>query len=222
MKKVSLITAAIFFLAATMASAQIGHNNGSLGFGINGGLYIPAGGDVTADSSFGDYFGAGPGFGAHIQYNVIKELTIRAGFDYAFMKMDDEAKGTLTGDPYFSSPYIFFDGAYNLGNYINSGNGILNPYVLAGGEIHFWKITDDGAGGDPLPIGSEEWKNTSFGLRFGAGVEVFAMPQLSIFAEGKYHLMFTEDTEKFGEDFGNLGMIDITAGLTYYFPIGAK
>lgn len=223
MKKVSFLTIAICLLTVTFVNAQVGQNTGSLGLGIDGGILIPVSGDVTANDGFGDYFGIGPNFGIHAQYNVIKELSLRTGFTYSFMKMDDEKvdEQGLTGEPYFTSPYIYLDGVFNLGNYINQGNSIFNPYAFAGCGMYFWKITDDGVGGDAIVLeNGEEFKKTSFGMRFGAGVEVFATPQLSVFAEGKYAMIFSEDTDKFGDDFGNMGLVEITGGLTYYFPLG--
>lgn len=50
-------------------------------------------------------------------------------------------------------------------------------------------------------------------------MEVFATPALSIFAEGKYHMLFTKDEDKFGDDFGNLGAMAVTVGVTYHFSI---
>jgi hypothetical protein len=226
MKRFGFGLAVICLVIASTAAAQVDGTVGKLGVGVNGGLLIPASGDFTADSSFSDYFSAGPGFGAHINYTPIKEFTIRGGFTYAFMKMKDEVRGDMAGEPYLSTPYAYVDGVLNLGSFIKAPKNIVNPYVVAGGGMYFWKVTDDGVNGDPITFpysGSrEEWKATSFGAHFGAGVEVYATPSLSVFAEGKYHIIITKDEDKFGPDFANLGAIDAMVGVTYHFPIAGK
>jgi hypothetical protein len=227
MKKTGLFTAVICLAIVSAASAQMDNAVGKLGVGLNGGLLIPVSGDITSDSSFGDYFGIGPGFGAHVAYTPIKELTLRGGFTYTFLKLKDDVKGDdITGDPYFSAPYAYVDGVLNLGNFIKAEKKVVNPYLLAGGGLHFWKMTDDGMNGDPVTFpydnSTEKWKGTSFGTHFGAGVEYFVTPDLSLFAEGKYHILFTKDEDKFGDDFANLGPIDAIVGFTYHFPIAGK
>lgn len=226
MKKTGLLAAIICLAIVSMAAAQ-DNAVGKLGVGINGGLLVPASGDITIDSSFSDYFGVGPGFGAHLTYTPVKELTLRGGFTYTFLKLKDDAKGSdVSGDPYFSAPYAYVDGVLNLGSFIKSEKKVINPYILAGGGLHFWKMTDDGVNGDaitsPYGTGTEEWKKTSFGVHFGAGLEYFVTPDLSLFAEGKYHVLLTKDEDKFGDDFANLGAIDALVGFTYHFPIAGK
>jgi len=218
MKRSLIMLVAVLLLIGGTASAQI-NNLGSFGAGVNGGLIFPAGGDVDVADGFADVFKVGPSFGVHFNYTPIKELTLRTGLDYAFMKMEDDYALSVGPDPYLTTPYVYLDGMFNLGNFIKNETNIFNPYLLAGGGLYFWKITDDGAGGDAITDGGEEFSKTSFGLNFGGGLEVFATPNLSIYGEGKYHMVFTEDEEKFGEDFGNLGAVDVTLGLTYYFPM---
>lgn len=222
MKRVLVLTLLLTMSALPSAFAGQMAEAGTAGFGVSGGLMLPVSGDVATDTSFSDFFKAGPDFGAHVSYLPIKYLTVQAGFDYAFMKMKDEYRGDMVGEPYFTMPHVYLDGIWNMGALINSESNIVNPYLLAGGGLYFWKVTDDGAGGDAIVLDNgEELSKTSFGLRFGAGCEVYASPQISLFAEGKYHMVFTEDTDKFGEDFGNMGAISVKAGLTYHFPLGS-
>jgi len=196
---------------------------GNFGVGLNGGILLPVSGDVTRDSSFNDYFKVAPDLGAHVSFVPIRYFTLEAGFDYASLKMKDEVRPNAGREPYFTTPYVYLDGKWNLGALIKSEKNIVNPYLLAGGGVYFWKVTDDGAGGDAVILGNgEEFKKTSFGLQFGAGSEFFVAPNISVFAEGKYHLIFAKDEEKFGEDFSNPSAISVTGGLRFYFPIGAK
>jgi opacity protein-like surface antigen len=137
------------------------------------------------------------------------------------MKMKDEAIGDSELEPHFSTPYFYLDGVLNFGGFMKPG-GMINPYIVAGPGVYMWKVTDDGANGDAILVGEEEFKKTSLGIHFGPGIEIFATPKLSIFAEGKYHIVFTEDEEKFGPEFANMSAIDISAGLTYHFNLGTK
>lgn len=222
MKRTLLILALVSTLAVGTSYARGGAETGSLGLGLNGGVMIPTSGDVRNDSTFNDFFDVGPGFGAHISYVPLRQLTLEAGFDYAFMKLKDDAR-IGSDEPYFSAPYLYVTGKWNMGSFIKSESNIFNPYLLAGGGVYFWKVTDDGVDGDAVVLGNgEELKKTSLGLQFGAGTEIFAMSNLSLFAEGKYHLIFSEDEDTFGDQFENLGAMSVSAGLTYYFPIGAK
>ena len=223
MKRVMVLTVLIAMLALPSAYAGQMAEPGSAGFGVSGGIMLPVSGDVTTDTSFGDIFKTGPAFGAHVNYLAAKQLTLQAGFDYSFMKMKDEYRGDIVGEPYLTMPHVYLDGILNLGSFFKSESNIINPYLLAGGGLYFWKVTEDGAGGDAILLeNGVELSKTSLGLQFGAGCEVYATPQISLFAEGKYHLVFTEDTETFGEDFGNLGAISVKAGLTYHFPLGSS
>lgn len=218
MQRMTISAMVICLVIAETASAQVDKTVGKFGFGVDGGVFLPVSGDITSDSTFSDYFNAGPGLGGHVTYAITKEAAIRAGFSYTFLKLKDEANGDPDLEPYFRTPYFYLDGVLNLGGFMKP-EGIVNPYLTAGPGIYMWTMTDDGVDGDPMRIGQEEFKKTSLGLHFGPGVEIFATPALSLFAEGKYHLIFTEDEEKFGEDFANLSGVDVSAGVTYHFNI---
>jgi len=196
---------------------------GKLGVGVDGGIALPSGGDVTSDSSFSDYFNLGPSFGLHVDYCVIPELSLRTGFRYTTMKMDDDANEDISVEPYFSTPSVYLNGVFNLGSFFKNPDNAFNPYVTAGVGMYFWKVTDDGMNGDAIVLeNNEELSKTSFGLNGGVGFEYFATDALSIFAEGTYDYIFTEDEDTFGKNFSNLGSIGIRAGLTYHFSLGSE
>lgn len=215
-------------LVAATVNAQQYNATGKIGVGFDGGLMLPSSGDITQDSSLSDFYKLGPGFGIHATYGIIPGFSVRAGLSYAFMKMEDEpaAGRNDDGDPYFTAPYLYLDGVCNLGGVLGGPQNPFNPYLLAGGGLYFWKASKDGVTGNAFILtNGEQFKKTSPGLNFGGGFEYFATPQLSLFAESKYHLVFAKDEDKFGTDypdFDNLGLLDISAGLTYHFPVGAK
>lgn len=214
------LTAVLLFCQPVMSGVNTA---GQLGVGIDGGLLIPASGNVLLDTSISDVFKAGPSFGVHVRCGIAKEFSVELGGKYSFSKMKDELLPGDGSEPYFTSFQMYLDGILNLGAFINSENNVVNPFLRAGVGLYPWKITQDGAGGDVVVLeNGEEFKKTSFGLNFGAGVEFFAISQLSIFAEGKYHVVFSKDEAKFGPDFENVGFVGVTAGLTYHFPLGSR
>nr|MBN2277388.1 porin family protein [candidate division Zixibacteria bacterium] len=220
MKRVTLLSVTVIVLMFFTVPANAFEATGKLGLGFNGGLSIPAGGDITTDSTFSDFFDLGPAFGVHVNYGIIKEVSIETGFRYAFMKMKDDVNDDPENEPNVVVPQIYLNGILNLGSFFNNPENRLNPFVKAGVALVPWKATDDGPGGDAIIMeNGEEFKKTSFGLNFGAGLEVYATPNLSLFAEGQYLMIFSEDKDKFGEEFGNLGDININVGLTYYIPL---
>jgi opacity protein-like surface antigen len=223
MKKTLIFMALVHLVIVPVVQAGQTAEVGSIGFNVNGGINIPVSGEIASNTTFSDVFNVGPTFEARIMYLPMKHLTVLAGFDYSFLKMEDESRVGIAGEPYFTMPCVYIDGILNIGDLINNPDNILNPYVLAGGGLYFWKVTDDGVGGDAILLeNGEDFSKTSFGLQFGAGLEVFATPQLSIFVEGKYHHIFSEDTDEFGDKFSNLGTISVNAGVTYYVPLGSK
>lgn len=222
MKKLITGSMAAALLLLVVSTAGAFDVTGKVGAGIDAGLIIPAGGDVTADSSISDIFNVGPTFGLHVGYGITKEISLKAGFGYAFMSISDDANADPDNEPHLTMPNIYLNGVLNLGSFINKENNMFNPFFEAGPALYFWKVTDDGAGGDAIVLdNNEELKKTSFGLNFGAGLDIFATPDLAISAEGKYHLIFSEDEDAFGPDFGNMNILEVKLGLTYYFPLAS-
>lgn len=219
MKKIVITTLLLMLMALPSYAID---KTGLFGIGVNGALSLPASGDLTADSSLSDFFDAGPRFGLFVNYTPTSAMTVQAGFNYGFMKIKDEANMTVDMEPHFVTPEVYLSGKFNLGSFIKSETNFLNPYLSAGPSLVFWKFTDDGAGGDPLVVDNEEFKKTSFGLNFGAGVEGMIARNISVFFEGRYLMIFSEDEEKFGPDFGNLSTIDLNIGLSYYFPFSSN
>ncbi|MDX9859139.1 MAG: outer membrane beta-barrel protein [candidate division Zixibacteria bacterium] len=223
MKRITLLTVAVFALLIIYAPAEAIDQTGKIGFGVNGGLTIPVAGDLSGDSTIADYFGLGPAFGVHVKYGVMKEVSLEAGFRYTFLKIKDDANTFLPDEPNIVAPEIYLDGIVNFGPFFRNPNNSINPFVKAGVGLIPWKYTEDGAGGDAIVLGNdEEFKKTSLGMNFGGGLEVFATPDLSIFAEGRYLMVFSEDEDKFGADFGNMGNVNISVGLTYYLPVSSR
>ncbi len=216
----------IFFIMVLISvfalSTQALDLTNRLAVGANGGIIIPASGNVVADSSVSDYFDVGPSFGIRVKYGVMKWLSAETGFNYTYMKLKDEVNEDPVNEPYLNMPQFYLDGVVELGSFFNNPDNKLNPFVKAGVGLYPWKVTEDGVNGDAMTDGGEEFSKTSFGLNFGAGLEVFATDNFSFYTESKYHIVFTKDEDKFGPDFDNTGYLDVLGGINYYFPLSSS
>jgi len=220
MKRILLLSMTISLLLLGFSTAGALDMKGRLAVGINAGIITPVGGDFTGDDSFGDAFDLGPAFGVHINYVVSDLFSIQTVVNYSFMKMKDEVNEDMENEPHINVPGAYLDGIVNLGSLFENPENIFNPYVKAGVGIYPWKVTEDGTGDDAQVLDNdEEFSKTSFGINFGVGLEVFTTDKIAMFLEGMYHNVFTEDEDKFGSGFTNLGNLEIKAGLSYYFPI---
>ncbi len=199
---------------------------GKVGFSLRGGLVIPSGGDLptaTGTATVGDQFKTGPTFGAELKFGVLDKINVWGGFNYGFMKAENAFR-TPTTTPAFTMPQVSAGVNMNIGPMLGPTNKIVNPYIGVGVGMYPWKKTLNGAGGDPDSVSTgtgstNPVKKTSFGLNGTAGVEIMPKGTWALFAEGKYHFLFAEDTNNFGNTVKNLRFVQIGGGLTYYFNL---
>ena len=220
MKHILVLSITVSLLLLGFSNAGALDMKGRLAVGVNAGIATPASGDFTSDDSFGDAFDLGPAFGVHINYVVSDLFSIQTGVNYNFMKMKDEVNNDMENEPHINVPGAYLDGIINFGKFIENPENRFNPYLKAGVGIYPWKVTENGTGGDAQVLDNDEdFSKTSFGINFGAGLEVFTTDKIAVFLEGTYNNIFTEDEDKFESGFSNLGNLEIKAGLSYYFPI---
>ena len=220
MKKLYFLTLVAGMVGLFAISANAFDLVNKLGVGVTGGIFIPTNGNVTTDSTVADFFDAGPSWGIRLTYGIVKGLSAETGFNYSYIKIKDEVNEDPVNEPYLNMPEFYLDGVWELNGLFHNSNNIWNPFLKAGVSLYPWKLTEDGIDGvAQTGETGETFSKTSFGLNFGAGLEVFASSQLSIFTESKYHYIYTQDEEKLGADFDNTGYLDIVGGINYYFPL---
>ncbi len=219
-------------LAVMMVSSALAYEpTGKIGISARVTGVAPTNGDFTAGLATNDVFDVGPSFGGQVSYTPIKYLSIVGGFDYGWLAIKDEFKPRTGMEPNLQLPVAFLRGQFNFGSLIHTKDNRINPYVSAVAGIYPWKVTTDGINGDAQRFSNgEEFKKTSFGLQSSAGVEVFILDQLSVFAEGTYHFVFAEDKNEFVgatnsgftgfNGFDDNGLVTFGGGVTFYLPVG--
>lgn len=182
--------AAALALIAAPAGAQ-----GGITFGVGGGAAIP-----LADFADEDIGGAEIGYQgmAFVGYHG---MSVPVGFrvDGMFQRhsMNDDAIGE--GD--FDVNYQLISGTANVVyEFATSEETRFRPYLIGGGGIYNVDLKGD----DADDLGFED--ETKFGLNGGAGFN-FALGNLGLFIEGRFHNVFTDETD--------VNFIPITLGLRF-------
>jgi len=208
----------------TPASAQLSFL-GKVGFSLKGGLVIPSAGELptsTGTATVGNQFKSGPTFGAELKFGVFDKVNLVGGFNYGFMKAEN-AYRTPSATPAFTMPQLSAGANLNV-PFLGPTNKLVNPYLGIGAGLYPWKKTINGAGGEPDSVNpgtgsSNPVRKTSFGITGTAGVEIMPKGSWALFAEGKYHFLFAEDINAFGNTVKNLRFLQVGGGLTYYFSL---
>lgn len=180
---------------------------GSYSLGGFGGLNLPQGPD-----EFKDYFKSGIGFGAEFKYNINEKMSFVGSFAYLPFnynedKMEEDIMELVGGE---EDIQINIEGGgikynaiqANLLLYLSQPEASTGFYLTGGGGYYMGKSeTPDKVeltyAGETIDItdmmeGEEESEN-DLGVNFGAGLELAMGTSMSLFVEGKYHIVFTED-----------------------------
>jgi opacity protein-like surface antigen len=118
-------------------------------------------------------------------------------------------------------PFVSLNGTFNFGPMMKAEGNKLNPFATAGVGMYMWYFSENQRT-NKQKVGEEEFKASSLGINFGAGVEYFVKEKLSVFGRLNYHMVMMKDKDKFGEDFANQGFLTFGAGVTYYLFTGSK
>ena len=225
MKKLIIIFTIVAFCGSTVYAMDMSKH---IGFGGWVGGIMPINGKVSSEDKMSDYVGMYAFPAAEIKYVIIDKVAVAANFGYGYMPLKDDKKPPELKDqtPALNMPYFSLNGIYNFGPMMKAENNKLNPFVTAGAGMYMWyfsknertdKLTVIGKSGE-----EEEFKASSLGINFGAGVEYFAMEKLAVFGRLNYHMVMMKNKDKFGEDFANQGFLTFGAGVTYYLFTGKK
>lgn len=195
-------------------------SKGLLGFNAVGAGLFPVNGKFDATDDLKDATKTGAGLEFSVKYWINNRLGIEGSYMYSWNRLKYEKIADPTTEPAFVSQGITINGIYNLLPQSENGSRFV-PYVMAGIGVFPWKFTMDGRSGDAMmsPVGIDEFSKTSFGWNTGAGLEVFLVRDLSLFAQVNYQYIYSEDKDKFGPDFGNQGLLQVGGGLSYYFQL---
>jgi outer membrane protein W len=220
MKSKSFYLLTIAALFSLTAASFAWDNSGKLGISLDGGFILSANGGFNSTDDMSDVVKPGANLGLKVKYNFDNSWAVQCGYDYNFMLVEDDYKPVQSDDPAFVMHAITVDGFYNFGPLLKTNAAA--PFVSAGVGIYPWMFTEDGLSGDALPApndAAEDFAKTSFGMNFGLGVDYYVVKEWSVNLGVNYRYIFTEDKDKFGDDFENQGLLNCCLGFTYYIPV---
>ncbi len=220
MKKIFLFTL-LYIINVSFISAQ--QQNYPLNFlpqkfsvSFSGGASILVSGNYNSSIKMNDLLKTGASFNAAVSYSLSSFFSVRTSFDFSYNYFNTQYSH-MDMKHIFVAPSLNADAIVKFGSLFN-GTKLINPYLFGGIDLYCWKFSQNEVDGDPiLSVKGKEWKDDNIGLHAGAGFELILMNYLSLFAEGQFRYIFSSNTANFGSDFQNIGLIKISAGITYYF-----
>lgn len=187
-------------------------------------IRLSPGGILAIDGNYNDteklkeVVNIGLGFGGGFRYKINENIFIDASYIFNWMsiKGDKEPFAYKEKSPAFNLQMFTLNGTFFL-----KSDYMVEPYFTFGCGICPWKFSEDAIWGEAwLAPGKpdESFSNTSLGLNIGLGIESYFFSRFSVFAEIKYHYVFSRDVEKFGtDDFTEQDFLGLSIGLIFYF-----
>jgi len=165
-----------------------------------------------------DWLKMGIGFGGELKYNLTKMTALTANFTYISHEVEVDAMNE-DFDSIFPGATLEYEGgdlkaniiSGNVLQYLTKPEASFGLYATIGAGYYMVKTTTATMKLSYMGtvISDETWDEESedkFGLNGGLGFEIMMGDKLSLFAEGKYHLVFTgqgdEDDAEFEEAIG--------------------
>jgi len=222
MKKAILIVVVLFFannlLAQTKTSVM-----------LNTGLSIPASGEY-----FSEYWSSSYNFGAGFEFYLNSRLSLLGYIDYNNFSFDmqkakDKLKTTNQGE---GGAAKILNLSANIKYHLNDLSQKISPYILAGFGFSIVSTADlierTSNGSYRSTISSESANALS--INFGFGVEFEVSPMISIFADARYIISFTDDSiinftvsDNYNQDIEpytlneNIGYLPLRVGVSHSF-----
>jgi opacity protein-like surface antigen len=189
--RASTLTALIVLLSLSSATA-VATTDAPYAFTAFGGMATPTG-DLST------YWGSGLSFGGSLSYQTHDYLAIelaaangqRFGLDESSFYEDLGVEPTLGSISGASVNAFSVTGGLRVGK----SNATINPYGAFGAGYYRLSIADvtvEGFGlfSQTIPGATRN----AFGVNLGGGVQSPVSPSMSVFAELRYHVAFTEGT----------------------------
>jgi opacity protein-like surface antigen len=218
MKKLIIVFTIVAFCGSTAYAMDMSKH---IGFGAWAGGIMPINGKVNAEDKLSKFVGMYAFPAAEIKYVIMDKAAVGVNFGYGYMPLKDDKKPPELKDqtPALNMPYVALNGTFNFGPMMKAEGNKLNPFATAGVGMYMWYFSENERTNKQKTAKGEDFKASSLGINFGAGVEYFAMEKLAVFGRLNYHMVMMKNKDKFGEDFGNQGFLTFGVGVTYYFPM---
>jgi opacity protein-like surface antigen len=187
---------------------------------ISPGGVMPIGGQFTDTIKLNKAVGIGASLSAGLRYKLNDYFYLDAAYTFGWMGVKDDYQPTayrVEGEtPAFHLGMITLNGTV----FLSTGYAFA-PYVTFGAGMYPWRFSQTafGSGTWPAPGKPEnEFASTDFGLNGGLGVETYLFSKFMIFAELKYHYVFSRHPARFGtDDFNQQDFLCLNIGLVYHF-----
>jgi opacity protein-like surface antigen len=221
MKKIAMIALSLLLCMPLAVGARTA---GTITLSGYGGVGLPLKPDF-----FKDYFKLGVGFGGEVRFNLAKMTSLSASFTHQLFRLNtdkftDYVTETRLGDVKVSGGNIKCNIiSVNLIEYLTPPEARSGFYLTLGGGYYMLP-----SGEVTVKVGLLSYTEKididekKFGLNGGLGLEASLNPYLNLFIEGKYHLVFTEETsnasmdEDANSDFsGKTSFITVMGGLRF-------
>ncbi len=142
---------------------------------------------------------------------VNKNYSVDFYISNCWMNYRDEWKSEPGKNPSFAVTGLNFENNYY---FINRR---FKLKILFGPGIYYWRFTKDGPFGNIQIFEEEKFRKMSIGGNIGAGVELEINEILNFSITTRYHYILSKDRFFFGDYFSEQGILDIRAGILYYF-----
>jgi hypothetical protein len=212
---------ALTLIAALTVPAFGQRAPGSFSIGGFGGLTMP-----QSPKEFKDFFKSSIGFGGEFKYNLNGKTSFVGAFSMLPLKFNaDEITKMIEAEAGETGLDVTVEGGGikinaitgNLLLYLTQPEASTGFYATVGGGYYMMKPKDPDKveltiEGEKIDItdefsGNESSDENKFGVNGGLGLEISMSPSLALFAEGKYHLIFTDDDKT--------GLITVMGGLRF-------
>jgi opacity protein-like surface antigen len=157
------------------------------------------------------------GYGGELKYTVNETTSLAAGYTLIPFKLnvDDvfgaDAAGVSISGGELKTGII----SANLLKYFTSPEASAGFYLTLGGGYYMFTFNDIKVDGVSQEV-TDQKTEKKFGLNGGLGLEIKMADKLALFAEGKYHYVFTKEEKNVEADMkGKLQFITVMGGLRF-------
>lgn len=157
------------------------------------------------------------GYGGELKYNVNETTSLAAGYTIIPFKLNvdkvfgADAAGVSISGGELKTGII----SANLLKYFTAPEASAGFYLTLGGGYYMFTFNDIKVDGEALEISDQKTEN-KLGVNGGLGLEIKMADKLSLFAEGKYHYVFTKEEKNVEADMkGKLQFITVLGGLRF-------
>jgi len=215
MKRIIFLPAAVLILVSGMEASGFLDR---WSFTLSPAGMLPWRGQYTDTLKLHQVVNPGLGLNAGLRYRVNDYVFLEAEYAFSWMgvRYDYRPFDYKEFKPGFDLQAFSLNGLVFL-----STDFVIKPYVIFGAGVYPWEFSQRFLWTDPWPApsnSSKTFSKTSLGVSGGFGIETQLSRRLSIFAQAKYHYIYSRDPDKFGtDDFTEQDFLGLSIGLVWGF-----